>query len=118
MLDDVKKRLEALGFTVTDADTWVLQFCCDKVTNHILNNCNLSVVPDGLREIAIDLACGEYLNGKYNAGQLEYETAVKNIKLGDTSVDFGGSDADLIKNLINSLIGREIDFAAYRTFKW
>lgn len=119
MLDDVKQRLESLGFTVTEADEWVLQFCCDKVTNHILNSCNLAVVPDGLREIAVDLACGEYLGGKLNAGQLEYETAVKNIKLGDTSVDFdGASDADLIKSLINDLKGREIDFAAYRAIKW
>lgn len=75
-------------------------------------------MPDGLREVAVDLACGEYLNGKYNAGQLDYDTAVKNIRLGDTSVDFNGSDDDLIKSLISSLLGREIDFAAYRVIKW
>lgn len=118
MLEDVKKRLEALGFTVDATEEWVLQFCCDKVESHIKNNCNLSAVPDGLREVAVDLACGEYLNGKYNAGQLDYDTAVKNIKLGDTSVDFSGSDADLIERLISDLKGREIDFATYRRFKW
>ena len=57
MLGDVMKRLEALGFTVTSVDEWVLKFCIDKVENHIKNNCNLTAVPKGLYEIAVDLIC-------------------------------------------------------------
>ena len=43
MLEDVIKRLEGLGFTVTDE--WVLNFCIDKVTNHIKNKQGEFVLP-------------------------------------------------------------------------
>lgn len=121
MLVDVKSRLDGLGFTVAAADEWVLSFCIDKVTNHIKNNCNISEVPQGLHEVAVDLICGEYLQGKFNTGQLgDYSQAVQKIKEGDTDITFasGMSDAELLKSLINSLQGREIDFAAYRCIKW
>lgn len=119
MLEDVIKRLEGLGFSV--ADEWVLIFCVDMVTNHIKNNCNISEVPEGLHEVAVDLACGEYLQGKFNAGQLgDYSQAISKIKEGDTDVTFvsGTSDVELLKLLIDSLRSREIDFAAYRRIKW
>ncbi len=120
MLEDVIKRLEGLGFTV-DTDNWVLNFCIDKVTSHIKNNCNVSEVPQGLHEVAVDLVCGEYLQGKFNAGQLgDYSQAVSKIKEGDTDITFvsGMSDAELLKTLINTLCSRNLDFAAYRRFKW
>lgn len=120
MIEDVKKRLEALGFTVTDADTWALSFVCGKVENHIKNSCNVPAVPEGLREVAVDLACGEYLYSKFNAGQFDYEQAVSSIKEGDTQVNYsdGLSDAELISKLINDLRSRELDFAAYRCIAW
>lgn len=119
MLEDVIKRLEGLGFTVTD--NWVLNFCIDAVENHIKNNCNVSEVPQGLHEVAVDLVCGEYLQGKFNAGQLgDYSQAVSKIKEGDTDITFvsGMSDAELLNTLINSLRSRKLDFATYRRFKW
>ena len=121
MLEDVIKRLQGLGFSVTENDNWVLNFCIDKVENHIKNNCNVSEVPQGLHEVAVDLICGEYLQGKFNAGQLgDYSQAVSKIKEGDTDITFvsGMSEAELLKTLINTLCSREIDFAAYRRFKW
>ena len=60
MLDDVKKRLESFGYIVTDADAWVLDFIIKKVENHIKNQCNTSTVPEGLYEIAVDMAVGEF----------------------------------------------------------
>lgn len=120
MLDDVKERLKSLGFTVAEADNWVIEFCCEKVTSHIKNNCNVSAIPEGLREVAIDLACGEFLRGKFKSGGLDYERAVKRIKEGDTDVEFvaGLSDAELVNALIADLRGREIDFAAHRRMRW
>lgn len=120
MLDDVTKRLEALGFTVTAVDEWVLEFCIDKVENRIKNSCNLSKVPKGLHEVAVDLICGEFLFGKMNTGALDYSRAVKRIKEGDTDVEYaeGTSEAELITKLINELRSREIDFAAYRKITW
>ena len=120
MLEDVMKRLEALGFTVTSVDEWVLRFCIDKVESHIKNNCTLTAVPKGLREVAVDLICGEFLFGKMNAGALDYARAVKRIKEGDTDVEYaeGYSDVELMGKLINDLRSRQIDFAAYRKIIW
>ena len=120
MLKDVMKRLEALGFTVTSMDEWVLNFCIDKVVSHIKNNCNVKTVPGGLREVAVDLICGEFLFGKLNSGALDFERAVKRIKEGDTDVEYaeGSSDAELMATLINDLRSRRIDFAAYRKIVW
>lgn len=120
MLEDVMKRLEALGFTVTSVDEWVLRFCIDKVESHIKNNCNVKTVPGGLHEVAVDLICGEFLFGKMSTGALNFERAVKRIKEGDTDVEYaeGTSDAELIAMLINDLRNRRIDFAAYRKIVW
>ena len=120
MLDDVKMRLESLGFTVAETDSWVLDFCIEKVTSHVKNNCNVSAIPEGLREIAVDLACGEFLQGKFSSGGLDYERAVKRIKEGDTDVEFvaGLSDVELVNALIADLRGRAIDFAAHRRLRW
>lgn len=121
MLVDVKRRLEGLGFPVTAADEWILTFCVDKVTNHIKNNCNINEVPQGLHEVAVDLVSGEYLQGKFSTGQLgDYSQAINKIKEGDTDITYvsGMSDAELVKSLIASLQGREINFAAYRCIKW
>ena len=121
MLNDVMARLAGMGFTVSPDDEWVLMFCVDKVTNHIKNSCNVSEVPTGLHETAVDLVCGEYLQGKFRTGQMgDVSQAVSKIKEGDTDITFvsGMSDAELIASLIADLRGREVDFAAYRRIRW
>lgn len=120
MLDDVKKRLQALGFIVADTDNWILNFCIDKVTNHIKNSCNISVVPKELHEIAVDMVCSEFLAGKLQSGQLAYDQAVKRIKEGDTDIEYvaGLSDIELLNVLIAHLRGNEADLIAYRRLTW
>jgi len=127
MLDDVKKRLESFGYTVTDADAWVLDFIIQKVENQIKNECNVDAVPDGLHNIAVDMVVGEFLLNKKSRGQLEgfdLEAAVKQIHEGDTSVTFAIGDGsktpeerldELILYLMNYGKGK---FAAYRCIKW
>lgn len=93
LLDDVKTRLEWLGYTIKDGDDWLLKFIVSKVENHIKNNCNINAVPKGLREIAVDMVCGEFLSGKKAMNQLpelELEAIVKTVQDGDTTVTFTG----------------------------
>ena len=118
--DDVKNRLLSLGYTVTDSDIWVLNFCIDKITNHIKNNCNVSGIPDGLYERAVDLVCGEFLYGKLSQGQLDIEQAVKSIKEGDTEVTFpdGATDSERYVALVDNLRNTQMDFTTYRRLKW
>lgn len=126
MLDDVKKRLESFGYTVTDADAWVLDFIIKKVENHIKNQCNTSTVSEGLYEIAVDMAVGEFLLGKKNIGQLtgfDLDAAIKSIQEGDTNITYAFGNGSMtpeerLNQLITYLMHPEADFVSYRCLKW
>ena len=127
MLEVVTERLASFGYDVTENDSWMLEFIIQKVENSIKADCNIDSIPDGLHEIAVDTVAGEFLLNKKSKGQLEgfdLDTAVKQIKEGDTSVTFaiGEGDStpekrldDLILYLMNYGKGK---FASYRCIKW
>lgn len=127
MLEDVKMRLGSFGYTVTDADSWVLNFIIRKVENHIKNECNISSIPDGLYNIAVDMVVGEFLLSKKSTGQLtgfDLSAAIKQIEEGDTSITYAIGSGDstpeqrldaLISYLMNN--GKN-EFVSYRRVKW
>jgi len=125
-LDDVILRLAAFGYTVTEDDSWVLGFIIQKITNHILDYCNVASVPEGLYEIAVDMVTGEFLQGKRASGQLDESSvltseAVTSIKLGDTQVSFGsgGSQSEELSSLLSMMTaGHESDLESYRCMRW
>ena len=123
MLEDIKQRLQSLGYTASMADDWMLGFCKDKVEAHIKNSCNVAEVPNGLQSVAVDMTCGEFLFGKKQSGQsvdIDFEAVVKQITEGDTTVTFDTSISAEAKYdaLIAYLMHSEVDFAAYRRIKW
>lgn len=123
MMEEVKQRLSSFGYTATPADDWMLNFCIEKVETHIKNNCNVSEVPVGLHSTAVDMACGEFLFGKKQSGQsvgLEFESVVKQITDGDTTVAFESKNSPEAKydSLVAYLLHGETDFSAYRCIKW
>jgi hypothetical protein len=97
--------------------------------NHVLNQINDQKVPTGLKEIVVDMICGEVMNVKYTTGQLDMETvnldgAIHSVQQGDTTVTFatngsnesgGSSMTDLIDWLIK---GKGCDFLCYRKMRW
>lgn len=96
---DVSIRLKSLGYDCdeTTNDSILIAFCIDKASTIIKNNCNINNVPEGLKEIAIDIACGEFLMSKKTTGQSmgsvidRIATSARTIELGTTRVDFGSS---------------------------
>lgn len=123
MLEELKQRLESFGYTPTGADGWMLGFCIDKVQNHIKNSCNVTEVPEGLRSVAVDMVCGEFLFGKKQSGQaigIDFEAVVKSIAEGDTTITFDSKNSAEAKydSLISYLMHGEVDFATYRRVKW
>lgn len=123
MEEEVKNRLASFGYTATAADGWMLSFCIEKVEAHIKNKCNVSEVPEGLRSVAVDMACGEFLYCKKQSGQsvgIEFEAVVKQITEGDTTVTFDTSASAEAKYdaLVKYLLHSEVDFAAYRCIRW
>jgi hypothetical protein len=124
MFEDVVQRLASLGYTVDEtADTWLINFCIDKVTHTIKNTCNIDAIPDGLYQIAVNMVCGEFLFAKRGSGQLndfDVESTVKSIKEGDTQVVYAIPDTSItLDSLIDWLrTNGQSEFYRYRRFVW
>lgn len=101
----------------------------DKVGSSIKNDCNLPEIPEGLRQVALDMAAGEFLQAKKvfapdSLTGLDLDAAVKQIQAGDTTVMFAAGEGSLtpeqrLNQLINNLLnaGRN-ELSCYRRFRW
>ena len=129
MLDRIKERLQSLGYTVKDSDDIAINFAMQKVENTIKNDCNISAIPDGLMNIAIDMVVGEFLMSKKTFApndllNFNLDSAIKQIQEGDTNISFAvgeGSKTDeqRLDSFIDYLLnyGRD-EFVTYRRFRW
>ena len=129
-IEKILRRLISFGYTPSEADSWMITFCMQKVENHIKNSCNISEIPDELKEIEIDRICGEFLFSKKQTNQLnadngfDVEMAIKQVQAGDTNVTFAvGEGSETLETKLNVLISYlmnygEGDFVCYRQIKW
>lgn len=129
-ISNVLQRLISFSYIVKKEDTFAIAFCIQKVENRIKNSCNISSIPNGLIEVAIDRICGEFLFSKKQSGKLDVEngfdieTALKQVQVGDTNITFAvGEGAETLETKLNSLITYllnvgESDFICYRKIKW
>ena len=129
MLEQVKTRLQSFGYVLQDGDEVILIFSIEKVTNTIKNDCNVSKIPDGLMNIAIDMAVGEFLTVKKtfspnDIAGLDLDYAVKQLQEGDKNTVFATGEGSLtaeqrLNNLLNYLLtyGRD-EFSCYRRIRW
>ncbi len=129
MIEKAKERLQSFGYEWKNEDEAVLAFSVQKVENTIKNDCNVSKIPNGLINIAIDMAVGEFLLVKKtfspdDIAGLDLSTAVKQIQEGDTNVTFAAGEGSLtaeqrLENLINYLLtyGKG-EFVHYRRLIW
>lgn len=129
MLDMVKERLQSFGYVLQDGDEVILIFSIEKVTNTIKNDCNVSEIPDGLMNIAIDMVVGEFLTVKKtfspnDIAGLDLDYAVKQLQEGDKNTVFATGEGSLtaeqrLNNLLNYLLtyGRD-EFSCYRRIRW
>ena len=126
LTEPVLKRLDSLGYEATEKDDFIIGFSVQKVENSIKNDCNVSEIPEGLMNIAVDMVCGEVLSVKYRSGQLELSSldldgAIASVTVGGASVSFDNNTSDegkfdtLVSLLTN---GGRGEFACYRRIKW
>lgn len=129
MLDMVKERLQSFGYTVQSEDELILNFCISKVENTIKNDCNVTSIPDGLVNIAVDMAVGEFLTAKKtfspdSIAGLDLDCAVKQIQVGDTNTVFATGDGSMTaEQRLNAFISYLLtygksEFACYRKIRW
>lgn len=129
MQEQVKERLQSFRYELQEGDEFSLNFCIQKVENTIKNDCNVPAIPEGLKNIAIDMAVGEFLTVKKtfspdSIAGLDFDAAVKQIQTGDTSTVFAVGEGSLtaeqrLDNLLHYLLtyGRE-QFSCYRRIRW
>lgn len=129
MLERIKERLQSMGYAVKDSDDIAINFAMQKVENTIKNDCNISAIPDGLMNIAIDMVVGEFLMSKKTFApndllNFNLDSAIKQIQEGDTNISFAvgeGSKTDeqRLDSFIDYLLnyGRD-EFITYRRFRW
>lgn len=126
MRDQVISMLTALGVTGAATDP-LLDILLQNVQQRILNKTNQSVIPEGLKSVAIYMAVGEYLNMKKTVGQLtgfDLDAAIKQIQEGDTNTVFAIGEGSLtpeqrLNGLIDYLInGRSDELYRYRKLVW
>ena len=129
MLEKIKNRLQSFGYELKDGDEAVIDFSIQKVENTIKNDCNVSSVPDGLFNIAVDMAVGEFLTAKKTFSPndipgLDLDFAVKQIQTGDTNTVFATGEANQtdeqrLNSFLNYLLtyGRS-EFSCYRKIRW
>lgn len=129
MLDMVKERLKSFGCVLNAGDEALITFSVQKVENTIKNDCNVLSVPEGLINVAVDMAAGEFLMAKktFSPGDiagLNLDFAVKQIQAGDTNTVFATGEASMtpeqrLNNLITHLLthGRD-ELSNYRKLRW
>ena len=124
--EDVVKRLVSFGYDPTEEDMWIIAYSTKGTVNHVLNEINHKTVPEGLREVVVDMVCGEVLNAKFLSGQLnmtalDLDGMIQSVREGDTTVNFSteGSDEAKLKGLLSWLIhGKGCDLLCYRRMRW
>ena len=121
----VLKRLDSFGYEPSEEDVFCIGFSMQKVENSIKNDCNIEEVPEGLKNTAVDMVCGEvrgllYRTGKLSLDSLDLDGAIASVSAGDTSVSFDNTTSDDGKftTLLQLLSAGRGDFACYRKIRW
>lgn len=120
--------LRDLGVTEADEDP-LLQYIICSVAERVKNETNQPEIPEGLQYAVVEMAVGEYLAFKKNAGQLnieglDLEAAVKQIQEGDTNTVFATGDGSMTpEQRLEALIARLCrdrtrEFIRYRRLVW
>ena len=102
----IEKLKQLLGISTDDATKDILlQFAIDDAESVILNYCNISTVPDGLKTTWVKMVLDLYRNE--NLGSVETGKYVSSLSEGDSSVSFKTNYSDfkdsLLKNYISQL---------------
>ncbi len=122
--ESVTDESTGVDYTFTPTEELILSFNIDKCVRQIEMELN-SDVPEEFEHVLIDMIAGEFLLsqkslGTLKIGTIDYDTAVKSVQEGDTTITFadGESDSKKLDVLISHLMHPEIDYADYRKIRW
>ena len=123
-LEQIKARLEMLGYNPGAQDDALLDFIMKSVKSDIRVTLNIEEIPADIEHIVIDKVVGEFLLNRKSMGQdvgIDLDAAVKAISEGDTNVQFdtNSTPESKLDTLIRYMIeGRDAVMMAYRSIRW
>lgn len=128
-VDALRERLRTFGYEAKAGDGAALSFCLEKVRGTVKNETNCQDVPEGLERVAVDMACGEFLNAKKtfapdDLGDFDLNYAVKQIQTGDTNTVFAvGEGCPTHEQRLTAFIGHlmgygKSEFHSFRKVRW
>lgn len=101
----IEKLKQLLGISADDATKDILvQFSLDDAESVILNYCNLTAVPDGLKTTCLKMALDLYRNE--NLGSVESGKYVSSISEGDSSVGFKTNHSEFKESLLKNYLAQ------------
>ena len=107
------------GYEITAEDEPLLKYLYAAEVQHVLNDCNLSDLPEELVSMVEMVTAGQFLmiNREKILGD-EALDVVKSIKEGDTTVELGGSNPEARLNSLISVLTKERDLSCFRRLRW
>lgn len=129
MREQAALLLRSLGVDLSEDDALLL-FILSSVEERLKNATNLDAVPEGLHQMAAELAAGEYLRIQKGSGRLNIASidlsaaAVKQLKEGDTDISFAiGEGSQTPEQRLDNLIAyltrdRQSEIYRYRRLVW
>jgi len=123
-IEEIKSRLQTLGYTATVQDDPLIQFILTTVEASVKAMINAPTIPVDLDNIVIDKVVGEFLLNKKNIGQdvgIDVDSAIKSIAEGDTTVQYDTKytpEARLDMLLQWLIQGRNGEILCYRRIVW
>lgn len=129
MFETAKERLTTFGYDFKAADIPILSYAVQKAENMVKNECNLSEIPEGLFNVVVDVAAGEFLLSKKtfapgDISGLDLDIAVKSLQVGDTNTTFAvGEGSQTAEQRLDFLIDRLLNggrkqIPRYRRLLW
>lgn len=120
--------LKLIGYSaVSDEEKTLIEYMKDVTEREILNQCNITEVPEELDMVVINRTCGAFLEAKSAVGTLattlNIDMVAKKIVEGDTTVEFATSDSLTPQKALNNFIRNlkeygKRDVAAFRKMRW
>lgn len=120
-------RINALGYTVTEADRYLVDYNISKAKARLRIYTNQPEVPDGLYHVWVDMAAGMFLRDKKTTGALsslyDFSAPAKSISEGDTSVTFAIADTGSFEDQFDTMLAKMIEpdeelYVAFRRLVW
>lgn len=127
-MDTYTSAAELLNcFGVSEINMDLLEHVIELVTSKILNICRTKNIPEETKSAAVNIICGEYLKTAKMFNMLgdnfKFETAVKSINIGDTSVTLALNESSTPEQRFDAIVNQmcTVDqkyFRRYRCLVW